>query len=163
MVAVPRTMEAIRLHAPGVDGLRRETIATPSLQLGEALVEVHAAAITRDKLEWPLDRLPAVPSYELSGIVAARARRGPAVLDAARTQHRPALRGDGFRSSLVADVSTAFRSPRLGTGSAAREEQGRCKPRFTVSTVKDESDQSAARAGDLYDLGYHAELSPMAA
>jgi NADPH:quinone reductase-like Zn-dependent oxidoreductase len=71
MVAVPRTMEAIRLHTPGVDGLRHETIDTPSLQFGEALVEVHAAAITRDELEWPLDRLPAVPSYELSGVVAA--------------------------------------------------------------------------------------------
>jgi NADPH:quinone reductase-like Zn-dependent oxidoreductase len=68
-VVVPRTMEAIRLHRPGVDGLRHETIDTPSLQLGEALVEVHAAAITRDELEWPLDRLPAVPSYELSGVV----------------------------------------------------------------------------------------------
>jgi NADPH:quinone reductase-like Zn-dependent oxidoreductase len=64
-------MEAIRLHAPGVDGLRHETIETPSLRHGEALVEVHAAAITRDELEWPLDRLPAVPSYELSGLVAA--------------------------------------------------------------------------------------------
>ena len=71
MVAVPKTMEAIRLHAPGVDGLRRETIDTPSIQLGEALVEVYAAAITRDELEWPLDRLPAVPSYELSGVVVA--------------------------------------------------------------------------------------------
>lgn len=71
MAAVPRTMQAIRLHAPGIDGLRRETINTPSLQLGEALVEVHAAAITRHELEWSLDRLPAVPSYELSGVVAA--------------------------------------------------------------------------------------------
>ena len=71
MVVVPRTMQAIRLHAPGIGGLRRETIATPSLQLGEALVEVQAAAITRDELTWPLDRLPAVPSYELSGVVAA--------------------------------------------------------------------------------------------
>jgi NADPH:quinone reductase-like Zn-dependent oxidoreductase len=71
MVAIPRTMKAIRLHAPGVDGLRRETIDTPPLQLGEALVEVHAAAITRDELEWPVDRLPAIPSYELSGVVAA--------------------------------------------------------------------------------------------
>jgi NADPH:quinone reductase-like Zn-dependent oxidoreductase len=64
-------MEAIRLHAPGLDGLRHETIETPSPQLGEALVEVNAAAITRGELEWPLDRLPAVPSYELSGVVAA--------------------------------------------------------------------------------------------
>ena len=71
MVAVPRAMEAIRLHAPGVGGLRYEAIDTPSLQFGEALVEVYAAAITRDELEWPLDRLPAVPSYELSGVVAA--------------------------------------------------------------------------------------------
>jgi NADPH:quinone reductase-like Zn-dependent oxidoreductase len=70
-MAVPRAMEAIRLHAPGVDGLRHETIETPSLRAGEVLVEVHAAAITRDELEWPLDRLPAVPSYELSGVVAA--------------------------------------------------------------------------------------------
>jgi hypothetical protein len=57
-MTVPRAMEAIRLHAPGVDGLRP----------GEVLVEVHAAAITRDELEWPLDRLPAVPSYGLSGV-----------------------------------------------------------------------------------------------
>jgi len=70
-MAVPRTMEAIRLHTPGVEGLRHETIDTPALRPGEALVAVHAAAITRGELEWPLDRLPAVPSYELSGVVAA--------------------------------------------------------------------------------------------
>jgi NADPH:quinone reductase-like Zn-dependent oxidoreductase len=29
---------------------------------------VHAAAITRDELTWPVDRLPAIPSYELSGV-----------------------------------------------------------------------------------------------
>jgi NADPH:quinone reductase-like Zn-dependent oxidoreductase len=33
------------------------------------LVRVHAAAITRDELTWPTDRLPAIPSYELSGSV----------------------------------------------------------------------------------------------
>jgi D-arabinose 1-dehydrogenase-like Zn-dependent alcohol dehydrogenase len=70
-MTVPRTMKAIRLHAPGVDGLRYETIETPPLRAGEVLVEVHAAAITRDELEWPLDRLPAIPSYELSGVVVA--------------------------------------------------------------------------------------------
>jgi len=64
-------MEAIRLTSPGLDGLGLETVDTPSLRPGEALVAVHAAAITRDELEWPLDRLPAVPSYELSGVVAA--------------------------------------------------------------------------------------------
>jgi NADPH:quinone reductase-like Zn-dependent oxidoreductase len=33
------------------------------------LVRVHAAALTRDELNWPVDRLPAIPSYELSGVV----------------------------------------------------------------------------------------------
>jgi NADPH:quinone reductase-like Zn-dependent oxidoreductase len=37
------------------------------------LVRVHAAALTRDELEWPADRLPAIPSYEFSGVVAALA------------------------------------------------------------------------------------------
>jgi NADPH:quinone reductase-like Zn-dependent oxidoreductase len=64
-------MEAIRLHAPGIAGLRHETIDVPSPALDDALVRVHAAAITRDELDWPLDRLPATPSYELSGVVAA--------------------------------------------------------------------------------------------
>jgi NADPH:quinone reductase-like Zn-dependent oxidoreductase len=32
-------------------------------------VRVHAAAITRDELDWAADRLPATPSYELSGVV----------------------------------------------------------------------------------------------
>ena len=66
-------MEAIRLHAPGVEGLRHETVDTPPLRSGDALVRVHAAAITRDELEWPLDRLPAIPSYELSGVISALA------------------------------------------------------------------------------------------
>jgi NADPH:quinone reductase-like Zn-dependent oxidoreductase len=65
-------MQAIRLHAPGVDGLRRETIATPSsLQLGRRSSRSTPPPSPRDELEWPLDRLPAVPSYELSGVVAA--------------------------------------------------------------------------------------------
>src|SRR5436305_7316610 len=41
----------------------------PSPRSGEVLVHVHAAAITRDELAWPADRLPAIPSYELSGVV----------------------------------------------------------------------------------------------
>ena len=59
-------MLAVRLHD---DGLKVEEIETPSPGPGEVLVRVHAAAITRDELEWPVDRLPAVPSYELSGVV----------------------------------------------------------------------------------------------
>jgi NADPH:quinone reductase-like Zn-dependent oxidoreductase len=32
-------------------------------------VRVHAAGLTRDELRWPTDRLPPIPSYELSGVV----------------------------------------------------------------------------------------------
>ena len=59
-------MLAVRLHD---DGLKVEEIETPSPDPGDVLVRVHAAAITRGELEWPVDRLPAIPSYELSGVV----------------------------------------------------------------------------------------------
>jgi NADPH:quinone reductase-like Zn-dependent oxidoreductase len=59
-------MKAIRLHD---DGLRLEQIARPEPGSDDVLVRVHAAAITRDELTWPTDRLPAIPSYELSGVV----------------------------------------------------------------------------------------------
>lgn len=69
--AIPTTMPAIRLDSPGLGGLVFEDVETPRLRAEEALVRVHAAAITRDELDWPVDRLPATPSYELSGVVAA--------------------------------------------------------------------------------------------
>jgi NADPH:quinone reductase-like Zn-dependent oxidoreductase len=59
-------MRAVRLHP---DGLRVDEVAVPTPGDGDVLVRVHAAAITRDELEWPTDRLPAVVSYELSGVV----------------------------------------------------------------------------------------------
>ena len=62
-------MRAVRLHAPGLDSLTVDEVDVPELRPGEALVRVHAAALTRDELDWPLDRLPAIPSYELSGVV----------------------------------------------------------------------------------------------
>jgi NADPH:quinone reductase-like Zn-dependent oxidoreductase len=72
MTMIPTTMRAVRLRAAGgPEQLDLEEIETPSPGAGEALVRVHAAAITRDELEWPVDRLPAIPSYELSGVVAA--------------------------------------------------------------------------------------------
>jgi NADPH:quinone reductase-like Zn-dependent oxidoreductase len=64
-------VRAVRLHPPGrVQDLRLDEVPAPRPRPGEALVAVHAAAITRDELEWPTDRLPAIPSYELSGVVA---------------------------------------------------------------------------------------------
>ena len=53
------------------DDLAVEEIGVPQPGPGDALVRVHAAAITRDELTWPVDRLPATPSYELSGVVVA--------------------------------------------------------------------------------------------
>jgi len=43
----------------------------PSPGDDELLIRVHAAAITRDELSWPEGRLPATPSYEVSGEVVA--------------------------------------------------------------------------------------------
>ncbi len=81
-----RTMRAVRLRTPeGPKGLTLERIDVPDPAPGEALIRVHAAAITRDELDWPADRLPATPSYELSGVVTAvapdvdRVRVGDAV------------------------------------------------------------------------------------
>jgi NADPH:quinone reductase-like Zn-dependent oxidoreductase len=85
MTTVPDSMIAIRLHPPGgLEGLFDERVDTPSPGPGEALVRVHAAAITRDELDWPADRLPAIPSYELSGVVVSAAPDvdDPAVGDA---------------------------------------------------------------------------------
>jgi NADPH:quinone reductase-like Zn-dependent oxidoreductase len=70
-------MQALRLHE---EGLRLDEVPVPEPGPGEALVRVHAAGITRDELTWPVDRLPAIPSYELSGVVA---ELGPDVRDVA--------------------------------------------------------------------------------
>src|SRR4051812_49634253 len=71
-VMTPETMKAVVLHAAGgLEHLVYEEVATPAPGPGDALVRVHAAALTRDELEWPVDRLPAIPSYELSGVVVA--------------------------------------------------------------------------------------------
>ena len=70
--AIGPTMRAIRLASPdGQGSLVLEEIDVPELASGEALIRVHAAALTKDELEWPVDRLPAIPSYEVSGTVAA--------------------------------------------------------------------------------------------
>jgi D-arabinose 1-dehydrogenase-like Zn-dependent alcohol dehydrogenase len=65
-------MRAVVLRAAGgPEQLALEQVPTPVADAGEALVRVHAAAITRDELEWFVDRLPLIPSYEVSGVVAA--------------------------------------------------------------------------------------------
>jgi NADPH:quinone reductase-like Zn-dependent oxidoreductase len=109
------TMSAIRLRPPGtIDALGLERMEIPPAGPGEALVRVHAAAITRDELEWPVDRLPAVPSYELSGEVAAL---GPDVPDLAVGDPVWALTGfdrDGAAADYTV-VPASFLAPKPRT------------------------------------------------
>jgi NADPH:quinone reductase-like Zn-dependent oxidoreductase len=72
-------MMALRAHARGGPGqLRYEQAPAPAPGPGEALVAVHAAAITFAELTWDLswttkdgrDRTPVIPSHEMSGTVA---------------------------------------------------------------------------------------------
>src|SRR6516165_3988265 len=106
-------MRAVRLHE---DGLRLERLTVPTAAAGEALVRVHAAAITRDELTWPTDRLPATPSYELSGVVA---EIGPGVGDLAVGDEVFALTPfdrDGVAADYLAlPVSVLARRPRALT------------------------------------------------
>lgn len=62
-------IRAVRLHGEGVDTLSLDEIDVPKPGADDALVRVHAAGLTRNELTWPTDRLPAIPSYELSGVV----------------------------------------------------------------------------------------------
>jgi NADPH:quinone reductase-like Zn-dependent oxidoreductase len=77
---VAPTMMALRAHARGgPEQLIYEQAAAPEPGPGEAVVAVHAAAITFAELTWDLswttrdgrDRTPVIPSHEVSGTVAA--------------------------------------------------------------------------------------------
>jgi NADPH:quinone reductase-like Zn-dependent oxidoreductase len=72
------TMRAIRAHIRGgAESLHLEQAPIPVPADDEALVQVHAAAITYDELLWDqswtrngIDRTPIIPSHEISGTVA---------------------------------------------------------------------------------------------
>jgi len=65
-------MRSLRVHELGDPSqVRVEEVPMPSPGDDELLIRVHAAAITRDELSWPEGRLPATPSYEVSGEVVA--------------------------------------------------------------------------------------------
>lgn len=83
------TMMALRAHARGgPEQLVFEPAAVPEPGPGEALIAVHAAAITFAELSWDpswttadgRDRTPVIPAHEMSGTVAAL---GPGAGDAA--------------------------------------------------------------------------------
>jgi NADPH:quinone reductase-like Zn-dependent oxidoreductase len=78
MTTISTTMMALRAHARGgPEQLVYEQAPTPLPGPGEALVEVHAAAITFAELTWDQtwttldgqDRTPTIPSHEVSGTV----------------------------------------------------------------------------------------------
>jgi NADPH:quinone reductase-like Zn-dependent oxidoreductase len=114
---IDETMHAIRLNAPtGPAGIVYEQVETPRPGTGEALVRVYAAAITRGELDWPVDRLPATPSYEFSGVVAAL---GPGVENVAVGEQVYALSGfdrDGAAAEYVI-VRAAFLAAKPKTAS----------------------------------------------
>lgn len=73
-------MKAVRLHArDGPERLIYEEAPKPTIGPGDALVRVHAVAITPTELSWSAtytnhdktDRLPTVPGHEVSGVVEA--------------------------------------------------------------------------------------------
>jgi NADPH:quinone reductase-like Zn-dependent oxidoreductase len=103
------TMRAVRLHSDrGVEGLALDETETPRLGSGEALVRVHAAAITRDELDWPTDRLPATPSYEFSGEVVATASDVGAVSEGDTVYGLTAFDRDGAAADYVAVAATVL-------------------------------------------------------
>ena len=80
LTAMTDTMMALRAHARGgPEQLVYESAPVPVPGPGEALVAVHAAAITFAELSWDeswttrdgRDRTPVIPSHEVSGTVAA--------------------------------------------------------------------------------------------
>jgi hypothetical protein len=116
-------MRVVRLRAPGgPEQLVVEEADRPRPGPGEALVRVHAAAITRGELEWPVDRLRAIPSHELSGVVE---EVGPGVAGVAAGDEVFALTpfdGDGVAAdytALSAELLVA-RPRRSGTPRAPR-------------------------------------------
>ena len=77
---VSSTMRAARIgRRGGPELMRLEQVPRPELRPTDALVEVHAAAITPTELHWEptwttpdgTDRTPIIPGHEVSGVVAS--------------------------------------------------------------------------------------------
>jgi NADPH:quinone reductase-like Zn-dependent oxidoreductase len=72
-------MKAIRIQRRGgPEALLYEDVPEPALGSGDALVQVHAAAVSPAEFTWRIyetpdgrSRFPVIPSHEISGVVAA--------------------------------------------------------------------------------------------
>ncbi|MDQ2651652.1 MAG: NADP-dependent oxidoreductase, partial [Chloroflexota bacterium] len=100
-------MKAVRVHdRVGPETLVHEDAPMPTLAPGDALVRVHAAGISPAEFTWQIwetpdgrSRLPAIPSHEVSGVVAAVT---PEVQDVAIGDTVYAL-ADFFRDGAAAE------------------------------------------------------------
>lgn len=98
------TIQTVRQTVAGDPaGLEIVDEDAPVAGAGETLVRVHAAAITRDELTWFEDRLPAVPSFEISGVVEETGEEVFALL--------PFDRDGGARELVAAPASVLAPKP----------------------------------------------------
>ncbi len=103
-------MKAVRLHKRGgPEQLVYEDAPQPVPGPGDALVRVHACAITRDELAWGttyttaqgVERLPTIPGHELSGVVEAVAAGVAAPAIGAAVYGLTDFRRDGGAAAYV--------------------------------------------------------------
>ncbi len=115
-------MKAIRLHARGgPEQLVYEDAPEPVLGSDDALVRVHACAITPTELSWPdtyttwegADRLPSIPGHELSGVVERVAAEVRDVNPGDAVYALTDFRRDGAAAEYVA-VRAADLAPKPG-------------------------------------------------
>lgn len=109
---IPKKMNAVRLHsATGPSGLVYEQVEAPEPKDGEVLVRVHAAAITRDELDWPINRFPRIPSFAFSSVVAATGRDVDNVNVGEEVYALSAFERDGAAADYIV-VSKEFLAPK---------------------------------------------------
>jgi NADPH:quinone reductase-like Zn-dependent oxidoreductase len=107
-----KAMRAVRLVAPGgPEELVLEDVPVPEPRPGDAIVRVGAAAITRDELSWPVDRLPATPSHEVCGTVVALGTEASGLAVGDEVYGLTAFDRDGCAAEYAA-VSSALLAPR---------------------------------------------------
>jgi NADPH:quinone reductase-like Zn-dependent oxidoreductase len=138
-------MRVVLLRAPGdPKQLSLDEADQPRPGPGEALVRVHAAAITRDELGWPVDRLPAIPSYELSGVVEAL---GPGVAGAAAGDEVFALTPFD-RDGVAADYTTVPADLLVSRPRALSHAESAAIPLPALSAWQGLFDHGRLRAGE---------------
>jgi len=137
-------MYAVRLRPPGgPDHLILEEIDRPEPAETEVLVEVHAAALTRDELQWPVDRLPAIPSYEVSGVIVGL---GPDVTGFAIGDAVYGLT-DFERDGVAAELAVIPADRLAGKPSSLSHVEASCIPLAGLSAMQGLFDHGRLEAG----------------